>query len=77
MPREPQERRELEMVRPAELIQIPELQHMFNLKAQGRCPFCGKEVNPMEFRDEISWREFEISGLCQRCQDDFFGKEDE
>jgi len=26
-----------------------------------------------EFRDEISRREYRISGLCQACQDSFFG----
>ncbi len=28
------------------------------------------------FRDEISWKEFGISGLCQLEQDSFFGMED-
>lgn len=32
---------------------------------------CGKPVG--EFRDEISRREYRISGLCQTCQDKFFG----
>ncbi len=36
------------------------------------CPFCNKSVG--EFRDEISKKEHEISGLCQSCQDDMFGK---
>jgi hypothetical protein len=40
---------------------------------QGRCPFCSKEINKEEFRNEISLKEFKISGLCQKCQDDFFG----
>ncbi len=26
-----------------------------------------------EFRDECSKREYRISGLCQKCQDAFFG----
>jgi hypothetical protein len=43
-------------------------------KHEGKCPFCGKLVDPMnEFRDEKSRREFQISGLCQKCQDEFFG----
>ena len=37
-----------------------------------RCPFCGKEVSEDDFRDELSRKEFRISGLCQSCQDDFF-----
>lgn len=37
------------------------------------CPFCGREVNVDEFKDELSVKEFIISGLCQRCQDEVFG----
>ena len=32
---------------------------------------CGKPVEG--FRDAISKREYEISGLCQNCQDEIFG----
>ena len=40
-----------------------------------KCVFCAKEINPAtEFRDEISKREFQISGICQGCQDKTFGK---
>lgn len=35
------------------------------------CPFCKKPAET--FRDEISKREFSISGLCQDCQDKTFG----
>lgn len=35
------------------------------------CPFCSKPVG--EFKDEISKKEHEISGLCQACQDSVFG----
>jgi hypothetical protein len=38
------------------------------------CPFCGKKIDPeKEFKDELSRREFGISGLCQGCQDGVFG----
>ncbi len=37
-----------------------------------KCPFCSKEVSEKDFRDELSLKEFHISGLCQECQDDFF-----
>ena len=43
-------------------------------KKVGLCPFCGKKVNPAEFKDELSLREFGISGLCQECQDKFFAE---
>lgn len=42
---------------------------------EGKCPFCGKQINvETEFRDPLSKREFEISGLCQSCQDNVFGE---
>lgn len=41
----------------------------------GLCPFCNKKIDPKEFRDLESRREFIISGLCQSCQDDIFGRE--
>lgn len=31
----------------------------------------------LEFRDELSRKEYTISGLCQKCQDAFYGKSDE
>ena len=40
---------------------------------QGDCPLCKHKVDKDEFRDELSRKEFEISGLCQACQDDIFG----
>ena len=43
------------------------------LKDHGQCPFCQKIVNPESFRDDLSRKEFEISGLCQGCQDEMFG----
>jgi hypothetical protein len=45
------------------------------------CPFCGKpptetglNYGPLAFlfRDELSAREYRISGLCQTCQDETF-----
>jgi hypothetical protein len=40
--------------------------------SSGRCPFCKQPVNQAEFRDELSRREFRISGICAKCQDGFF-----
>jgi len=34
------------------------------------CVACGKPA--VEFADEVSRREFSISGLCQKCQDVVF-----
>lgn len=40
-------------------------------KAGKGCVSCGKSATT--FRDELSRREYEISGLCQDCQDQVFG----
>lgn len=42
---------------------------------EGKCPFCAKEIVLTEFRNRISIKEYKISGLCQDCQDDMFGKD--
>ena len=39
------------------------------------CVKCGESA--VDFRDEISKKEFGISGFCQVCQDDIFGGPDE
>jgi hypothetical protein len=38
----------------------------------GACPFCKKPVDQAAFKDELSRKEFRISGICQGCQDGFF-----
>ena len=40
-------------------------------KAAGQCVKCGEFK--LEFRDELSRKEYGISGLCQTCQDSIFG----
>ena len=41
----------------------------------GLCPFCSKKIDMKEeFRDDLSLTEYSISGLCQKCQDEMFGK---
>lgn len=40
-----------------------------------KCPFCDRPIDESEFRDELSRREYQISGLCQECQDEVFGDE--
>lgn len=39
----------------------------------GKCPFCGADITENSFRDALSKREYRISGLCQKCQDQMFG----
>jgi len=39
--------------------------------AKGECPLCKTKIG--KFRNEISEKEYKISGMCQKCQDDVFG----
>lgn len=42
--------------------------------SQGLCMFCDASgINEASFRDELSIKEYTISGLCQDCQDEVFG----
>lgn len=43
-------------------------------RSEGKCPLCTKRIAWDEFRDEPSRKEFRISGLCQKCQDEVFGE---
>ena len=48
------------------------------LDFNGKCPLCGKEIDVSnEFRDNLSIKEYFISGLCQKCQDIGFAPPDE
>lgn len=40
----------------------------------GKCPMCGQPIDITTFRDELSLKEFGISGICQECQDEIFGE---
>ena len=40
--------------------------------SKGICPFCHKQINIKDFRDNLSKKEYNISGLCQLCQDKTF-----
>lgn len=46
---------------------------------RGKCipkPYgCGGEA--VEFTDDLSRKEYSVSGMCQKCQDGFFGTSDE
>jgi len=39
-------------------------------KLEHRCVMCGALVG--EFNDDLSLKEYDISGMCQNCQDDTF-----
>lgn len=53
------------------------LREMLRRRREGRCPFCDINMKGAVFNDVVSIKEFQITGLCQRCQDNFYGKEDE
>ena len=38
----------------------------------GLYPFYNRPIKVEDFKDELSVKEYKISGLCQRCQDEFF-----
>lgn len=42
--------------------------------AEHRCPLCKQPIG--EFRNKLSEREYEISGMCQTCQDRVFTEPD-
>lgn len=46
-------------------------EHVKKVEA-GKCPTCGKLIDRTTFKDDLSLKEFGISGMCQVCQDDFF-----
>lgn len=42
-----------------------------------QCPICTQKINPNDFKNDLSLREFIISGMCQKCQDKIFGEDNE
>ena len=52
---------------------VQSFNEMFIRKDTGLCPFCGENSLEKGFKNSLSEKEFKISGLCQDCQDDFFG----
>jgi hypothetical protein len=50
------------------------LEKLYGMRTEGICPFCNTRVRLQDFNDPLSKREFIISGLCQKCQDNFFEK---
>ena len=46
---------------------------------EGKCITCdeARDLKATSFRDDISKKEYSISGMCQSCQDDVFGVSDD
>ena len=55
-------------MRPADQIYPERHERM----AAGVCVICKKPI--AGFRDELSEKEYRISGMCQECQDSVFGE---
>jgi len=47
--------------------------------SDGNCISCdeARDLKASSFRDDISRKEYSISGMCQSCQNDIFGEGDE
>lgn len=43
---------------------------------KGLCAWCAVPVRVADFRDWLSRKEYTISKLCQKCQDNVFGTND-
>ena len=41
-----------------------------------QCVACRKFVKRVDFKDDCSWKEYNISQLCQKCQDGIFKDSD-
>lgn len=42
-------------------------------KPEGKCITCGStKVSREDFTDVISWKEFQITCMCQECQDSVY-----
>lgn len=37
-----------------------------------QCATCGKEILESDFKDDLSKKEYTVSGMCQTCQDDIW-----
>ena len=39
---------------------------------QGHCPLCNSAIDMADFKTELDLKEYNISGMCQSCQDKTF-----
>lgn len=56
-------------MRPVDFL-FPE---MGSMRDMGLCPYCGVAVNPGDFSTVIALKEFDITGMCEPCQNEVFG----
>ena len=53
--------------------EVKKLNQCVWIEPETACNTCCKEGD-LEFRDALSYKEHQISGICQDCQDEVFGK---
>lgn len=46
--------------------------HLAKLIAEDKCPQCKRDISENDFKDDLSRKEYSISGLCQTCQNFIF-----
>ena len=51
--------------------------HLADRIINGCCTFCDEFIESDEFDNELSAKEYSISGMCQSCQDETFGVSEE
>ena len=56
----------IDSTNPTNRKRIPSIQHDI-------CTWCGKPA--LDFRNAISRKEYTVSGFCQQCQDEVWGKD--
>lgn len=57
-----------------QLLRMAGLGAKVALVEEGRCPTCGKLIEQKNFKDDLSRKEFELSGMCFECQKEVFGE---
>jgi hypothetical protein len=55
-----------------ELMEKAEFEKELEQISLGRCPLCAKDIKENDFKDALSRKEFQISRMCQECQDGIF-----
>lgn len=55
-----------------EILRKMGFKDLVDLVDSKKCPFCKQTVYLKDFKDELSKKEYTISGLCQKCQDETF-----
>jgi hypothetical protein len=48
------------------------LSHIQKCKEDSNCSSCGQKVTYDSFKDNLSRKEYTLSGLCQQCMDSIF-----